>query len=244
MRKELVIFTVIIAVVLVLGLFGRSLILNIAVSQIKSAFPGYDVSIGSAEVRNADMLAITDIVVKKNDAIRYKIKSAEINFSPLSLFTRTVPKITIKNGSLEFSSRDKKLKEILEYPTLKPDKGFIARSIVISNLIVVVSTADWQLTAGTDGNIEMRKRPAGETEIEGDFSTVPGGGKLAIKDEEFLKRLAEKTKRPLAVIEDLKDYDYTKCNLQISGKPESISLHVILDGPKGKKDLTFPLRGF
>ena len=71
MRRELVIFAAILAVVLVVGLFGRSLMLDIAVSQVKSAFPGYDVSVGSVEIRSADMIALLDIRVKKGDALLY-----------------------------------------------------------------------------------------------------------------------------------------------------------------------------
>lgn len=243
MRRELIIFAVILAVVLVLGLFGRSLILNIAVGQFRSMFPGYDVSIGSAEVRNVDMVALSNIYVKKGDALSYRVKSVEINLSPLSLFTRVVPKVTVKNSYLEISSRDKKLKDIIEYPVFKPGKGFTAKSIAVLNFNLTLDTVDWTLNTVANGNIEMRKAPAGETEIKGDFSVVPGGWKIAIKDEAFLKKLAENAKQPPAVIEDLKDFDFTKGALQISGKPGSLLFHIMLEGAKGKKDLTFPLRG-
>ena len=287
MRRELVIFAAILAVVLVVGLFGRSLMLDIAVREIKSAFPGYDVSVGSVEIRNADMFALLDIRAKKGDTLLYRIKSVEINFSPLSLFTRTVPKITIKNGSLEFNSPDKKLKEIIEYPAPKPGKGFIARSVVISNLTVAVNTADWRFTAETGGNLTLGKEitykvdinmndfnlaflPKGLdaaekmdikgkmtgslflrgenmkiTEIKGDFSTTPPGGKLVIKDEEFLKKLAENTKQPLSVIEEgFKNYDFTEGTLRVSRNADSILLHIMLDGAKGKRDITVALYNF
>lgn len=287
MRRELVVLAVILAVVLVVGLFGRYLILNIAVSQLKSAFPGCDVSVGSVEIRSADMFALLDICVKKGDALLYRIKSAEINFSPLSVFTRTVPKITIKNSSLTFNSPDKKLKEIIEYPATKPGKGFIARSVVISDLTVEVNTADWRFTAKTGGNITLGKDitykadirtddfdlaflPKGLdaaekmdikgnmigslslrgekmkiAEIKGDFSTPLPGGKIVIKDKEFLKRLAENTKQPLSVIEEgFKYYEFTKGTLQVSRNADSIFFHIMLDGAKGKRDLTVTLHGF
>lgn len=244
MRRELVIFTAILAILLVAGLVGRSLILNFAVNQIKGMFSGYDVSIGSADIKNIDMLAIDDIVVKKNDAILYKVRSVEINFSPFSLFTKKVPKITVKGARLKVDSRKKKLKDLVEYPVFNSGKGFIVRSVVISDLTIWVYTADWRLNVGVNGDIKIHKTPTGDAEIKGDFSILPGSEKLAINDEDFLKRLAEKTKQTPAVIEDLEGYDYTKGMLRISGKPGSISLHVMLDGAKGKKDLTIPLSGF
>ncbi|MFH0764006.1 MAG: hypothetical protein V1927_03285 [Candidatus Omnitrophota bacterium] len=244
MRRELVVFAAILAVLLVLGLFGRSLITGIAVREIKDAFPGYNVSIGSVELRNIDMLAITGINIKKGKALSCGIKALEIKFSPLSLFTKKVPKITIKGTRLKVDSRNKKLKDLVEYPVFNTGKGFIVRSVVISDLVVWVYTADWRLNVGVDGDIKIHKTPTGDAEIKGDFLILPGSEKLAINDKDFLKRLAQKAKQPLAVIEDLKDYDYTKCNLQISGKPGSISLHVMLDGANGKKDLTIPLSGF
>ncbi|OGX29653.1 MAG: hypothetical protein A2879_05030 [Omnitrophica WOR_2 bacterium RIFCSPHIGHO2_01_FULL_49_10] len=166
MRRELIVFLVILAVVLIVGLGGRSLILNFAVNQIKGMFPGYDVSIGSADIRNTDMLAISDIVVKKDDAIRYRIKSVEINFSPFSLFTKVIPKVAVKDARLKFNSPDKNLKDLIEYPVAKPGKGFIARSVVISNLMVSVDTADWQLSAGVNGNITAGKEMTYKAEIE------------------------------------------------------------------------------
>lgn len=287
MRRELIVFLVILAVLLVLGLFGRSLVRNIAVGQIKSAFPGCDVSVRSAEIRNIDMLAITNIEVKKDDALYYRIGSVEINFSPLSLFTGTVPKITVKNGYLIFNSLDKKLKDLIEYPAPKPGKGFIARSVVVSNLMLCVNTADWQLTARADGNITIGKEMTykaniklgdldlaflakglnaaekvdlsgrlngnlslqGEnlkiTAIKGDFATVAPGGTLVIKDEEFLKKLAENTKQPLSVIEGgFKNYNFTRGTLRISRDAESILFHILLDGAKGERDLTVALHGF
>lgn len=287
MRRELIVFLVILAVLLVVGLFVRSLMLNIAVGQIKSAFPDCIVSVGSVEFRNIDMLAVTNIEVRKGDALCYRIRSAEINFSLLSVFTRMVPKITVKNGYIIFNSLDKRLKEVIEYPALKPGKGFIARSIVVSNLMLAVNTADWQLTAWADGDITMNRDVVykaniklgdlnlaflakglnaaekvdlsgrlngnlslqGENlkiaAIKGDFATAAPGGTLVIKDEEFLKKLAENTKQPLSVIEEgFKDYNFTMGTLRISRDAESIFFHILLDGTKGERDLTIALHGF
>ncbi len=251
MRREIIIFAVILAVVLTVGLYGRSLITGIAVSEIKNIFPGYDVSIGSAEIRNADMIAINGINAKKGKGLYYRIEGLEIKFSPLSLFTKKVPKITVKNSYLDVNSWnkklqtwDKKLKDAIDYPVFRPGQGFMAKSITVLNFNLTLDTADWKLNTEVSGNIEIRKTPAGETEIDADLSTVPGNaGKIAISDEAFLKRLAENAKQPLAAIEDLKNFDFTEGTFQISGKPGSLLLHVTLKGLKGKKDLTFPLRG-
>ncbi len=243
MRREIVIFAVILALVLGVGLFGRSLITGIAVKEIKEMFPGYNVSIGAAEIRNADMIAITGIKATRGADLSYRINGLEIKFSPLSLFTRKVPKIIIKNSLMEVSSVDKKLKDVIGYPVFNPGKGFTAKSIVILNFNPILETADWKLNTVVGGNIEIRKTPSGETEIKGDFSVAPGSWNIAIKDEAFLKRLADNAKQPLADIEDLKDFDFTEGTLQISGKTGSLVFHMTLKGVKGKKDLTFPLRG-
>ena len=293
MRRELVVFAVILAVLLALGLFGRSLVVNTAIGQIKSAFPGYAVSIGSAEFRGADTIAITGIDIKKDDTLHYRIRELGIKFSPLSLFTRIIPKVTVKDGSLEFKSTDKKLSDIIEYPVPKPGKGFVVRSLIVTNTTVVLNTADWKIVSLFDGNMEMRGditynaavtlsdlnlavlskglnaeekvdlsgHLAGNLSLEGknlkiaavkgDFSTVEiepsigPGGKLVIKDEEFLKKLAENTKQPLSIIEEgFKYYEFTKGTLQVSRNADSILFHIILDGAKGKRDLTVALHGF
>ena len=243
MRRELIIFAVILAVVLGAGLFGRSLITGVAVREIKDAFPGYDVSIGGAEVRNADMVAITDIVAKKGKGLSYKIKSLEVKFSPLSLFTKKIPKVSVKNFYLEVSSPDKKLRDAIGYPVFKPGESFMAKDISVLNFNLALDTADWKLKVSANGDMEIRKAPDGEAEINGDFSIIPADWKIAIKDEAFLKKLAENAKQPPAAVDDLKDFDFTEGTLQVSGKQGSLSLRITLEGPKGKKDLVFPLRG-
>jgi len=243
MRREIVIFAVILALVLGVGLFGRSLITGVAVKGIKDAFPGYDVSIAGTEVRGADMVAITGISIKKDKTFSCTIKGLEVKFSPLSLFTKKVMTVTIKNTSLEIVSRDKKLKDIIGSRAPGSGKGFSAKFVVMSNLNLKLDTADLLLITGAEGNMETFKAPAGEIEIKGDFSIVPGAGKVAIRDEALLKRIAAGAKQPPAAVEYLKDLDFTSGNLQISGNPESPLLHITLEGPKGRIDLTFPLRG-
>ncbi len=243
MRREIVIFAVILALVLGVGLFGRSLITGIAVKEIKEMFPGYNVSIGAAEIRNADMIAITGIKAENGKGVSYKINSLEVKFSPFSLFTRKVPKIFVKSLNLEIISPEKKFKDAVGYPVFKPGKSFTAKSVTVLSFGMTVDTADWKLNALCDGNIETRKAPSGGTEIEGNFSTVQRGGNIAIKDEAFLKRLAEGSNQPPAAVEDLKDYNFKECTLQISGKTGSPVFHITLEGAKGRKDLTFPLRG-
>lgn len=189
------------------------------------------------------MIAITGISAKKGDTFSCRIKALEVRFSPLSLFTKKFPEIVVKNARLEVDSRDKKLKDAAGYPAFKPGKGFTAKSVIISNLNLVLNTSDWETDVTVDGNIEIRKTPAGGTEIEANFRTIASTGKLAIRDGAFLKKLSEAAKQPPAAIEDLKDFDLTKGSLQISGKQGSLSSHVTLEGAKVKKDLIFPLSG-
>jgi len=287
MRRELVVFAVILAIVLAVGFFGRTLLMHIALTQLKSAFPGYKVSIGSVEIRTIDMIAVSNIEVKKGNNQRYRIRSVEINFSPLSLFTKIIPKVTVKDASFQISVPDKKLKDLIEYPTPKPGKGFIVKSVQLSDIMVYLKTTDWRLEAVAYGDITMGKDTAysatiklnsidlaflvkafdagdkidlkggvtGDlslngknlriTEIKGDFLIIPPGGKLVIKDEDFLKKQAENTKQPLEVIEaGFKNYDFTKGTLQLSRNSESILLHILLDGDSGKRDLTVALHGY
>lgn len=293
MRRELIVFAVIIAVVLTLGLLGRTLVLNTAVAQVKGAFPGYDVSIGSAELRNAGLLALTDIDIKKGHTLRYRIKEVGINFSLFSFFTKAIPKVTLKGPYLEFTAPEKDLKEIIEYPASKPGRtskagrAFMARSVVISGLRVALDTADWKLTAEADGDISFGKTVSykarvkmedfnlaflpkglkaaekvelagtmtGEMSLQGEglkiaaimgnFSAVAPGGRLVIKDEKLLKKLAENTKQPLVFIEEsFRHYDFTEGTLRISKDEDSILFHIMLDGAKGKRDLTVALHGF
>lgn len=243
-KRELVVFATILAALFVLVLSVRPLMFNIVTARIKGAFPGCEVSVGDVEIRNIDTISVTEIKIQKEPALLYSIKSVDISFSPLFLFTRTIQKVRIKNADLQFTDPSQNLKDLVVCPTLRPFKGFTAKSVIVLTLVSVARTADWKFNISVDGNMEVRNTPAGETEIEGDFLIMPRDRKLSIGDETFLKRLAEKAKQPPAVVADLKDYDYTKCNLHISGKPESMSLHVMLDGAKDKKDLTIPLSGF
>lgn len=157
MKRGLLVFTVILAAALVLLLFLRALLPHIALTQLKSAFPGYVVSIGGAGFRDAGTIAVTDIDIMKDKTLHYRIGSVEINFSPLSLITRIIPRVAVRGASLEVISPDKKLKELIEYPVPKPGKGFIVQSVKLYDLMLRLDTADWRLQTLADGDISLGK---------------------------------------------------------------------------------------
>lgn len=287
MKREFLIFAAIIAIILVATVSFRTVVLNVAKNRLKGAFPGYKVSIENAEVKSADMISLTGIRLEKGSTNLYRIKEVDIRFSPLSFFTRVIPKAYIRNAQLAVDSRTRKLKDLIEYPAPKPGAAFLVDSLEIEDLSLSFHTSDcdmsailWSdlsvnkqitynanfklnyidlgllvkglgasdkldLTGAMKGALYLEGKDLKITAIKGEFTTEEPGGSILIKDDEFIKMLAERSKQPVEMIRDsFKSYDFTKGTLEITRDNESILLHVMLDGQKGKRDLTIALHGF
>ncbi len=287
MKKAFLIFTAILVAILIIGLLGRALILDFAVKQLKGAFPGYQVTVGSAEIKNAGLISFGNIEVKKGAANRYRIKELDIRFTPLTLFNRSIPKIAVNECSIVISSRSEKLKDLIEFPSPKPGALFIVDSLEINGLVLEIHTLDCDINAAlhaamsikegisynavlklnsinlgllakfleASDKVEIEGSMNGElffsgkdlriNEIKGEFKTEASGGTIAIKDEEFIKALAERSKQPVEMIRDsFKFYNYTKGTLSVSREKDSILFHLVMECLQGKRDLTVTFHGF
>jgi hypothetical protein len=89
------------------------------------------------------------------------------------------------------------------------------------------------------GEIELAGKDLELTSIKGEFTTDGPGGIIEIKDEGFIKMLAERSKQPVDIIRsNFKYYNYTEGKLEVSKDGDVILLRLKMDGKQGKRDLT------
>ncbi len=281
MKKEYLIFAAILAVIFSVWIFGKNFILGAAEKQLRSAFPGYKVTISNTEVKTADLVSFSNIEISKGESVRYRARELDIRLGPLTLLNRTVPKVSINGCSIVLSSPSEKVNDLLEMPAPKPGAMFIVDSLEINEMNLEIHTSDCDLSAIVRANASVKKdieydavvkvnsidlgllpkffdasqkfgikgKMSGEielagkdlelTSIKGEFTTDGPGGIIEIKDEGFIKMLAERSKQPVDIIRsNFKYYNYTEGKLEVSKDGDVILLRLKMDGKQGKRDLT------
>jgi hypothetical protein len=157
MKKEYIIFGSILAAIFIVGIFGRSLILGFALKQLKGAFPGHVVTVGNAEIKSADLISFSNIKITKGDTNVYKVKELDIRFTPLTLFSRTIPKVSLGNCSIVINSPKNKLKELVRFPAPKAGAIFIVESLEVNGLALEIHTADFDVSATIRADASIKK---------------------------------------------------------------------------------------
>lgn len=166
MKKEYIIFASILAVILVVGVLGRSFILGSALKQLKSAFPGCEVTVGNAEIKGADLISFSNIKVTRGDTNKYKVKELDIRFTPFTLFNRTIPKVSLDGCSILVCSPQSKLKEAVQFSAPKPGAMFIVESLEINDLALRIDTNDLDVSAVIRADASIKKEIAYDAVIK------------------------------------------------------------------------------
>jgi hypothetical protein len=97
-------------------------------------------------------------------------------------------------------------------------------------------------TGSIKGELKVEGKGSVLTVIKGVFSVDENGGLFVIKDEEFLKMIAERTKQPIEIIrESFRDYRYSKGTAWLNLEEKDLHSGIALEGVKGKRnvDLVF-----
>jgi hypothetical protein len=101
------------------------------------------------------------------------------------------------------------------------------------------------MTGKLSGSLSLKGKGAKILFIDGNFSAGPGGGTMAVKDEEMLKNMAGSADQPLDIlVESFKDYHYNTGVMKMGLVQDDLSLDIALDGEKGKRNLTVTLHDF
>ncbi|MGD9015028.1 MAG: YdbH domain-containing protein, partial [Candidatus Omnitrophota bacterium] len=81
--------------------------------------------------------------------------------------------------------------------------------------------------------------------LNGDFSSAEYGGRLIIKDTQFLENLARNSKQPLDIfVESFQDYEYNTGIIRLALDKGNLILDIALDGEAGKRNLNITLHDF
>jgi len=162
-----------------------------------------------------------------------------------------VDSLEINELDLEIHTSDCDLSAVVRSDaSVKKDIDYSAAVKINSNdLGLLPKCFDASKKVGIKGKMSGEIALAGKdlrlTSVKGEFATTGPGGIIEIKDEEFIRMLAERSKQPVDMIRDsFKYYNYTAGTLEVSRDADSILLHLKMDGKQGKRDLTVALHGF
>lgn len=184
MRKEFFIFAAIVLAIFVIAVCGRTVLLHLSTEQLANAFPGYKVSVGNVEFRSLDLVVFLDIELKKDATNHYRVRELGVQFTPVTFFTGVIPKVYLKDSAINLSSKEKVLRDLLEFPSPKSGKTFLVNSLEISDMKVNVHTADWYFSATADGELAIDNGISYGADIkirDMDISLLPRGLNAAEK---------------------------------------------------------------
>lgn len=102
----------------------------------------------------------------------------------------------------------------------------------------------FQMSGKVSGPLTLGGRAANLNILSGEL-VATGGGRLVIKDDRFLKNMAQKTQQSLdLIVESFKDYQYNNGVMKLSLDQGKIILDVALEGETGKRNLNIILHDF
>ncbi len=100
----------------------------------------------------------------------------------------------------------------------------------------------FQMSGTINGPINLKGSGNSVSILEGNLSAGSEGGKLIIKDNNFMQGMAQKTGQSLdLIVESFKDYHYNTGIIKLSLEQGNIILNVDLDGETGKRNLEIRL---
>ncbi len=101
------------------------------------------------------------------------------------------------------------------------------------------------MTGKFGGSIVLKGNRAWISILGGNFSAAQPGGTLTIKDNEYLKSIAEAQKVPVELlVESFNEYQYNIGKLSLKKQGDSLILEIALEGTTGKRNLTVVVHDF
>ncbi|MCX5697434.1 MAG: YdbH domain-containing protein [Candidatus Omnitrophica bacterium] len=101
------------------------------------------------------------------------------------------------------------------------------------------------MTGKFGGSILLKGNGPRISILGGDLLAAQPGGTLTIKDNEYLKSIAEAQKVPVELlVESFNEYQYNIGKLSLKKQGESLILEIALEGTTGKRNLTVVVHDF
>ncbi|MFH1783139.1 MAG: YdbH domain-containing protein [Candidatus Omnitrophota bacterium] len=214
--------------------------------NIENIFVGSKVSISNIYLNGINTIILEDLVIDK--ASSYNISAGNIKITPRHIFMFSVYlediSLTTDKGELLKGRIEGDIKLSLE------KKIDYLSALEIEALDLDVFRRTFKLDKKFDASGDLRGilniRGSGSTieDMTGDFATTEDGI-LIIKDDRFIKNIAERSNQPFEILlESLKDYKYNKGLAGISMKEGNLIFNINLDGESGKRDFEIVVHDF
>jgi hypothetical protein len=106
-------------------------------------------------------------------------------------------------------------------------------------------TEKFEMSGNLDGRVSLVGRGLNINWLQGEFLLPKPGGILNIKDNQFLKTIAQNTQQPLdTVATGYKEYHYNTGKGELALQKNNLILNVALDGETGQRNFKITLHDF
>ncbi|MCX5705001.1 MAG: YdbH domain-containing protein [Candidatus Omnitrophica bacterium] len=151
--KRIVFFFFIAAVLVIISavFFSASFVKSIAVKQLKSIFPGSEVSVASAKLSPLQKLALFDIRIKKEKVYEFKLKEVGVVFSPQALLRKQISIAYLKGAAIRIDLGSNSVVDFAKYINLSRPSVFLVAGLEVSDLSLDLKSKE----ASLDGKLSL-----------------------------------------------------------------------------------------
>ena len=114
--------------------FSAPLIKSIAIKQLKSIFPGSEVSVASSKLFPIQKLSIFDIRIKKDKVYEFKLKEAGVVFSLQSLLKKRISTVYLKGAAIRINLGSNSILDFAKHINLSSPSVFLVGGLDVSDL--------------------------------------------------------------------------------------------------------------
>jgi len=174
MKRLIELFVLASLLLLTSALLAKPLITFIAKKQLEKVFRDSQVSIGRCSFMPLKQLSFFDVEVKKQKIYDFKIKEAEISYTPLSILKRNILKFGLKGASVDIDLGEKDFSALKSYIRLS-SKSFVTLQVTeLSHLNINLKSKDLNVSAQISAGLNLRTQAVDYLNSKIDFIQVQG----------------------------------------------------------------------
>ncbi|MDD5195623.1 MAG: YdbH domain-containing protein [Candidatus Omnitrophica bacterium] len=172
----------ILVAVLALIVFHRQIIIFIAKKQIQNVFLGSEVSIGECRLFPQNALIFNNVEIKKENTYFFKLKEIRIDYTPPSLFKKTIKQLTLNDLAITVSSPQENILDLTKYIKYGSSGLFNVQLVKIDSSTIDLNTKYISMRASASLIFDMERQKMLEGKIFLDSLAL---GELNIEEASF-----------------------------------------------------------
>ena len=146
--------------------FSAPLIKSIAVKQLKSIFPGSEVSVASSKLSPLQKLSIFDIRIKKEKVYEFKLKEVGVVFSLQSLLRKRISTAYLKGAAIRINLGSSSILDFAKHINLSSPSVFLVGGLDVSDLSLDLKSKEVSLEGKLSFVLDLLRQEPESCDIE------------------------------------------------------------------------------